>query len=712
MRKVEREEIRSDLHRSYLLLGVLVFVLGGAAALLVRNRAERFEFIQHRDSRYHLETMVLCGEIERHVTGMRLELIDNGAGQMSEERPLGVDLAKRYVATVRNLHRDFHGDVALTPAVKRLQKAYDALEQRYNQRGSPEERETRPLLKRVRLRAEQLRRLHHAEHLAAHAKLRRSTQTWLWKLAGLAGIALLIGAIVLWRILDRSDKAVESWRRVDTERARLFDALDASFSEAYLVEAEGLRIAHANRGALASLGVPAAELHTMRLVDVAPELDEAAIAEVVSGVRRQLTQETVHRRADGSSYPVQISVQRIEQDGEGQLLAVAMDVSDLHEAREALHQAQKVEAAGQIAGGLAHDFNNLIMVIEGHAELLRMQRSTPALRAISEASARAGALTKQLLQFSRKSIVQPVVLDLNDMLTDVKYLLARLINANIKTRFEPASSRVSVKADRGQVQQVILNLCINAQDAMPDGGSLTVATGWAKREGDDDPAWSDDDDGDFAFLRVSDTGHGMDQATVNRIFEPFFTTKPVGRGTGLGLASVHSIVKESDGHVSVETAPGAGSRFTVYLPRCAKGPSGMHLISDMVDDGRGEETILVVDDDDLVADLIEDVLQRKGYNVLVASTPSEALKKAQEHAADLRLLVTDLVMPEMTGYELAKRIGHDLPDLPVIYISGYAPDRVIPDRRLDEQLTFLQKPFPPRDLVQAARRVLDRRAKD
>lgn len=712
MRIEELRRIRADLQRSYMLLGLMVLILGGVAALLVRQRAAELEKLHHIDSAFHLRTMVLCAQVQQHLLETQVDLTRDAAWSDARDDTARTSrrLARQSVEEARELHREFKV-AAVTKASERLLKAQRALDARLDDTRGPQlDPYVNELLGRARLRAEQLHRLHQQAHEDNRVKLARTTQTWLWKLTGLAGLALLVGAIVVWRILDRSERAILSWRDAERERVGLYKALDAGASEAYLADPQTLAITFASRGASSALGIPNEKLRQMRLTDVAPELDEEQAHAVASSERGPLTLEARHRRADGTTYPVQVSLQRTEQNRADRLLMVAMDVSDLHDARTALEQAQKIEAAGQVAGGLAHDFNNLIMVIEGHAELLRMQRSTPALRAISEASARAGALTKQLLQFSRRSIVQPIVLDLNHMLTDVKYLLERLINANITTRFVPATEPVVVHSDRGQVQQIILNLCINAQDAMPEGGELTISTGWARRSEQSNPGWVQDDDGDHAFLRVRDTGHGMDAATLARVFEPFFTTKPVGRGTGLGLASVHSIVSEQDGHVEVESAIDEGACFTVYLPRCDEVPAEHHRDRDDPTDDRGSETILAVDDDDLVADLIEDVLRRKGYRVLVASTPGEALDIIEREGSEIRLLITDLVMPEMTGYELAERVTEAHPHMGVIYISGYAPERVVPERRLEEDITFLQKPFPPRDLVRATRDVLDANA--
>ncbi len=714
MSRGSHRQVHSDLHRSYLLLGILVFVIGGAAVALVAERNRDLDRLRRVNAEFHLQSMVLCGKIEQHLLKMRVDLSSEvaWAGEPNDPSITNRRLAEEYVQRILNLNRKF-AVAAVTPAARRLAKAQRKLDEHFRKRAGPElDPYGVQLLNRTVLRAEQLQRVHHAEHLRLQAKRETATQSWVMKLVGLAGLALLIGAIVVWRILDRADRAVVAWQEAEREGAHLYHALDAGLSEAYLVDPKTLRIAFASRGAATALGIPPDHLKAMRLTDIATELDKSTLRAVGSGERAALTIETVHERSDGERYPVQLSLQHIEQDGESRLLAVAMDVSDLREARVALEQAQKIEAAGQVAGGLAHDFNNLIMVIEGHAELLRMQRSTPALRAISEAAARAGALTKQLLQFSRKTIVQPVVLDLNEMLADVKYLLERLINANIKTIFKPAADSVVVKADRGQVQQVILNLCINAQDAMPEGGTLEISTGWARRAGNPGPGWTDEgeqENGDYAFLRIEDTGHGMDQATLKRAFDPFFTTKPVGRGTGLGLASVHSIATEHDGYVDVSSTVDEGSCFTVYLPKCDEDLSEYHRDRDDPSDARGTETILAVDDDDLVADLIVDVLQRKGYRVLVASTPKEAQDIVEREGAEIQLLITDLVMPEMTGYTLAELVTEQHPHIRVIYISGYAPEKVIPKRRLEADITFLQKPFPPRDLVRAARRVLDAR---
>jgi len=373
----------------------------------------------------------------------------------------------------------------------------------------------------------------------------------------------------------------------------------------------------------------------------------------------------------------------------------------LHESEMQLRQLQKMEAVGRLAGGIAHDFNNLLTVILGRSHLLLdvMPADHPhrrSINSIDETAERAATLTRQLLAFSRKQVLAPAVLDLNEVVVDMTDLLQRLIGESVELVFNPGTDVGRVKVDRGQLEQVIVNLVVNARDAMPEGGRLTIATAAAAPEesgtGAAKPARQ-------ARIMVTDTGTGMDAHTQARIFEPFFTTKEPGKGTGLGLATVYGIVHQSGGSIQVESEPGAGTTFTISLPRVEDSAETVQTPS--TPPGRGTETVLLVEDEPEVRALVHSVLADHGYLVLSAGRPSEAVSLAERHPGPIHLLVTDMVMPEMGGPALARQILAGRPEMTVLYMSGYT------DHTLGDGSLFLQKPFTPETLARAVRAALD-----
>jgi len=369
-------------------------------------------------------------------------------------------------------------------------------------------------------------------------------------------------------------------------------------------------------------------------------------------------------------------------------------------------QAQKMHALGLLAGGIAHDFNNMLTVIFGRAQILlaRLPNSARAREdadAIGEAAERASALTRQLLAFSRKQRLERRTMDLNIAIADMAKMLHRLIGANISVITAPSRSAGWVNVDRAQLEQVILNLAVNARDAMPNGGRLTLATATVDGDGSGEGAGPATlPAGRFVQLIVSDTGVGMDPATQARIFEPFFTTKPVGEGTGLGLSTVYGIVEQHDGHVVVESAPGKGTTFRVYLPRVDEpAPEAQAAPSRP---RTGWETILVAEDDPAVRTLASDMLREHGYTVLTAADGDEALHVAERHGARIHLLLTDVVMPRMSGLQLAGLFTAVRPEARVLYMTGYAEMPPVADGAI------VQKPFTMFALMEAVRRTLER----
>jgi signal transduction histidine kinase len=378
---------------------------------------------------------------------------------------------------------------------------------------------------------------------------------------------------------------------------------------------------------------------------------------------------------------------------------------------ERLRQAHKMEAVGRLAGGVAHDFNNLLTIIRGNSDLLIDRAGADdfhrkCVGQIQKASGRAVSMTRQLLAFSRMQVLQPRVLDLNVIVSEMGKMLPRLIGEHIEYSFSPDSSLASVKADPGQIEQVILNLAVNARDAMPQGGNLSVRTcniSMDPAEATKRPPMSP---GQYALLTVTDTGHGMDEATKAHIFEPFFTTKEIGKGTGLGLATVYGIVKQSGGFVWVVSSPGNGTTFEIYLPQ-AEGVATHPLAEPKASEvPRGSETILVAEDESGVRELACQFLRVKGYNVLEAKDGLEALEIAGQYPGIIHLLLSDMVMPRMNGSELSRRLKRIRPGIRVAFVSGYSEFSAGDTGQSNPEGPILQKPFSPVSLVEIVREAL------
>jgi len=386
--------------------------------------------------------------------------------------------------------------------------------------------------------------------------------------------------------------------------------------------------------------------------------------------------------------------------------------SDLHAAHERLEQTQRLEALGRLAGGVAHDFNNLLTAIIGHSELLLDQLDgQPELRMeveqVKQAGDRAAALTRQLLAFSRRQVLQPKTLDLNVTVADTDRMLRRLIREDIDLVLRQDPELGSVRADPGQIQQVLVNLAVNAGDAMPGGGRLTVTTANVDLADEGHPAGGEMAAGAYVTLTVSDTGHGMTPETQARIFEPFFTTKESGRGTGLGLSTVYGIIQQSGGDILVDSRAGGGTTFTVYLPRVDARPDRPEAAPAPVADTHGSETILLVEDEEVVRRLARHILEAQGYEVMEATEGVAAIGLSQRHTGPIHLLLTDVVMPGMNGRELARQVARLRPDMRILYMSGHVDNPIGDGYAPGTGTDFLQKPFSPASLVTKVRRTLD-----
>ena len=436
---------------------------------------------------------------------------------------------------------------------------------------------------------------------------------------------------------------------------------------------------------------------------------------VIAAIREQLEDngfarpcETEYFRKDGSRVPVRVGVARL--DGSAHI-AITLDLSERKRPEEQFRQAQKMEAVGRLAGGIAHDFNNVLSVILSYAEIMGgdLNPDDPLRADIEEirtAGLRATDLTRQLLAFSRQQVLEAKVLDLSQSVAGMEKMLRRLLGADIEVTMLPPSGLWNVNADPGQIEQILMNLAVNARDAMPQGGKLTIETENVDLDDDYARAHHDVRPGPYVMLAVTDTGIGIDKETQARIFEPFFTTKEKGKGTGLGLATVFGIVKQSSGHIWVYSEPGKGTTFKLYFPRVSGAAEVRASQRPAPEPSRGNETILLVEDDDQVRTLARNILRRNGYVVLEASNGGEALLMCEQHGAKIHLLLTDVVLPLMSGRQLAERLATMRPEMKVLFMSGYTDDAILQHGVLDSGVAYLQKPLTPGSLTKKVRAVL------
>jgi PAS domain S-box-containing protein len=434
--------------------------------------------------------------------------------------------------------------------------------------------------------------------------------------------------------------------------------------------------------------------------------EAVVLLERIGTGERVATFDTVHRSKDGNPVDVALTLSPIR-DRNDRIVgaaAIAQGIARRKRLEEELRQAQKMEAIGQLAGGVAHDFNNLLTVINGYADILMSDSSLEAstrsmIAQIHEAGTRSASLTAQMLAFSRRQVLEPRVLNLNERVRNVEKLLSRLIGEDVILTTHLEAERADVKVDPGQLDQVLINLAVNARDAMPQGGNLTVGT-----------ATVDLRDGRFIVLAVSDTGIGMDDLTRERIFEPFFTTKGPGKGTGLGLAVVHGIVTQSGGRIEVESAVGRGTTLKMYIPLVDAATRAERPPSAIKPTRPGRETLLLVEDEEGVRKLARHALELAGFRVLEATNGAEALAVVEHHTDAIDLLVTDVVMPGIDGRQLSDRLRVLRPGIKVLFLSGYTDDAVVRHGILGSEINFLQKPFAVAQLTRRVREVVDRPA--
>jgi PAS domain S-box-containing protein len=471
------------------------------------------------------------------------------------------------------------------------------------------------------------------------------------------------------------------------------------------------RFLEANAAACRLYGYSREEFRELTLADIQGEAEARRFTAGLKSTARIASTSWRHRTKDGALLDVEISAHPVDYGGRKATVAVLTDLTSRRHLEEQLRQAQKMEAVGMLAGGVAHDFNNLLTIINGYSQLILNNLGSGDgnrhfVEQIMKAGERAGALTRQLLAFSRRQVLQPRVLDLNKLVGSLGTMLQRLIGEDIELHLVLPPDLGRVSADPGQVEQVLMNLVVNARDAMPKGGALTIETsnvqldeGYAGRHVAVRP-------GPYVLLAVSDNGSGMDRATQAHLFEPFFTTKGSGKGTGLGLSTVFGIVKQSGGSIEVYSEPGRGTSVKVYLPRIDQ-PVSIESEDRAKSAPRGTETILLVEDDDMVRTLVRETLAREGYRIMDAAGPVEAQIISDGFKGAIQLLITDVVMPKVSGRELADGISERRPDMKVLYMSGYTDNAVVKNGVLERQLAFLQKPFTPTALASKVREVLD-----
>jgi two-component system, cell cycle sensor histidine kinase and response regulator CckA len=524
--------------------------------------------------------------------------------------------------------------------------------------------------------------------------------------------------------LSRLPSAVErELRESETRRARRKAEADLLASEnryrtlfesspipMWAYDKETLRFLTVNDAACRHYGYSAEEFRTMRIEDIRPSDETPAMREALE---RPTDEQRVckHRRKDGTIFRVEARGHDLVFEGRDARLVIVTDVTERLRLEEQLRQSQKMEAVGRLAGGIAHDFNNILSVILTCGENLLLDIPSGPSREDTEeivkAGQRAAQLTRQLLMFSRSQVLEPRVVDLNEILSNMDGMLQRILGADVDLVSLPAAALGHVNIDPNSIEQVVMNLVVNARDAMPTGGKLTLETENVTL----DEAFAREHlgakQGPHVMLSVTDTGTGMDKATLARVFEPFFTTKGVGRGTGLGLSTVFGIVAQSGGSVWVSSELGKGTSFKVYLPRVDTDAVRARSRPPPAVSRNGTETVLLVEDEDQVRAAARSILARHGYNVIEARNPGEAVIVCDTLQQPIHLLLTDVVMPRLSGPELAKRLVATRPDMKVLFMSGYTDDSVLRHGVLDAKVAYLQKPLTIESLTAKVREVLD-----
>jgi len=481
----------------------------------------------------------------------------------------------------------------------------------------------------------------------------------------------------------------------------------------WVIDKETRRFLEVNDAAVQQYGYSLNEFKSMSVLDLRPEEERARYLEQLKQIPNEghYHGHWKHRKKDGKVIQVETISHELEYAGKRVRLVVTQDISERQLLEQQLRQSQKMEAVGRLAGGVAHDFNNLLMVIKGHTELLLnvlppSEHYSRKIEQIDRAADRASALTRQLLAFSRLQVLQPHVMNLNDVVEEMGRLLPRLIGEDIELVIRSSEDLGAIRADASQMEQVIMNLAVNARDAMPAGGRLLIETSNAELDSTYNAVHPVVRQGRYVLLAVSDTGTGMNAETQAHIFEPFFTTKPQGKGTGLGLSTVYGVVKQSGGFIWVYSEVGRGTSFKIYLPRVDQPVEGIGIAPTVSEAPRGTETILLAEDEQDVREVAREFLESGGYTVIEARDGAEALKRVEKYEDAIDLLVTDMVMPGMTGQELSTRLLQSRPEIRVLYMSGYSERAAVDSARGDSSMRLLSKPFSRWALLRAVHEIL------
>ena len=505
-------------------------------------------------------------------------------------------------------------------------------------------------------------------------------------------------------------------RETESLLHRLGRIMENSTNEIYIVDTQTLRLLQLNRGALANLGYTSDEARELTLFDIAPKVTRQQVNELITalraGPRDNLTITGLHKRKDGTEYPVEILLQMSDAEDPPVLVAIVQDIAERVQLTTQMRAAERMEAVGNLAAGVAHDFNNLLTVITGYSglSLRQLDANDPlaeSMEAIQSAAARASELTRHLLAFSRRQVLKNELLQLNTVIQEAERVLRGVVGENVAIQLKLSPDLGLIETDRGQLERVIVNLVVNARDAMPTGGTITITTENANLDEWEVEALPGSRPGDYVKVSVADTGIGMDEEIRSKIFEPFFTTKEQGKGTGLGLSAVYGIVKQSDGCIYVDSKPGEGTRFDIYFPMVTTA-SDVAAGEDPVEDNfQGNETLLVVEDEPAVRVLMKSILERAGYSVIAAEDGQQALTIAASRRRNIDLLVTDVVMPGLSGPDLAQKIRRGRPGVKTLFVSGYAHEVIAQHGDLDDQSALLEKPFTPEQLVQRVRDLIE-----
>jgi PAS domain S-box-containing protein len=525
-----------------------------------------------------------------------------------------------------------------------------------------------------------------------------------WSFVNVSAVTTLLLAAVVTESRVSEEERHKSETRF---RTLIEQAADGIFS----TDREG-RLTDANSRGCDMLGLERETVLGLDLPDLAAPRDRERVRTLIRDLppgEAAISSWRVARKEPGSSFPAEVSIKRLD---DGRIQAFVRDVTERLALEEQLSQSQKMEAVGLLAGGIAHDFNNLLTAIIGHSDfalsrLPREHKVRTDIQEVAKAAGRAADLTRKLLAFARKQLVEPKLVSMHELALNIEHMLKRVLGEHIELVIRTEGEPWQVKVDPGQLEQVILNITINARDAMPQGGRLELECRniyWSGKEPEASP-------GAYATLSARDTGVGMDPETLSRVFEPFYTTKDRSQGTGLGLAVSYGIVKQAGGYLWATSQPGSGSTFYIFIPRateCARAAEEKERAAAASEDGPGSggETILLIEDEPLVRDLAFEVLTSRSYRVLTARDGEEALSIARAHPAEIHLTVTDVVLPAMSGKEVARRLREARPGLKVLFMSGYAEEQVVHRGVVEDHVAFLAKPFTPAALSEKVRHVL------